>query len=115
MVVNFRLGRLKNTAPVHKSKFRKRVEFILARVGPGVLFAVLLGAFLGAFGTPWVTLGLLWATLGSFRTPLACYGLLWDVPGAPFCGTWTSFSQFWFQNLASTQNSCVSTHVSRIS
>ena len=33
-VVDFRLGRLENIAPVHKSKFRKRVGFILARVGP---------------------------------------------------------------------------------
>ena len=27
MVVDFRLGRLENTAPVHKSKLRKRVDF----------------------------------------------------------------------------------------
>ena len=26
-VVDFRLGRLENTAPVHKSKLRKRVDF----------------------------------------------------------------------------------------
>ena len=62
-VVNFRLGRLKNTAPVHKSKFRKRFEFILAR-----------GAFWSAFGSPfgslWDPLGHIGVTLGYLGTPL---------------------------------------------
>jgi hypothetical protein len=46
---------------------------ILARVGLGVLFGLLLGSLLGAFGTPWGALGSLWATLGSLgvtREPL---------------------------------------------
>ena len=144
-MVDFRLGRLENTAPVHKSKLRKRVDFdfgpggpqearvvfgvcflivfaenvvkvvdfrlggsktlrlctnpslenvsifILARVGPGVLFGVLLGGLLESFGTPWGTLGSLWATLESLGIALACYGVLWDVPWVPFCETWTFF------------------------
>ena len=75
MVVNFRLGRLKNIAPVHKSKFRKRVEFILARVGPGVLFGVLLGALLGADGTPWDHFGLPWGHLGPPWPAMGCSGM----------------------------------------
>ena len=63
MVVDFRLGRLKNTAPVHKSKFRKRGEFILVR-----------GAFWSAFGSPlgslWDPLGDLGFTLGYLGTPV---------------------------------------------
>ena len=38
-VVDFQLGRLENTAPVHKSEFRKRVDFFLGLV-------VTLGCFL---------------------------------------------------------------------
>ena len=34
MVVDFRLGRLENTAPVHKSKLRKRVDFYFGPGGP---------------------------------------------------------------------------------
>ena len=33
-VVDFRLGRLENTAPVHKSKLRKRVDFYFGPGGP---------------------------------------------------------------------------------
>ena len=40
-------------------------NFILARVGPGVLFGVLLGRLLGAFGTP----------LGDFGSTLAALGV----------------------------------------
>ena len=58
--------------------------FILARVGPGVLFGVLLGGLLGASGTPWGVLGSLWATLGSLGNP---FGLLGGAPGRP----WDSF------------------------
>ena len=58
--------------------------FILARVGPRVLFGVLLGGLLGASGTPWGTLGSLWATLGSLGNP---FGLLGGAPGRP----WDSF------------------------
>ena len=45
MVVDFRLGRLENNMPVHKSKLRKRVDFYFgpggpqeARVPPGSAF-----------------------------------------------------------------------------
>ena len=34
MVEDFRLGRLENTAPVHKSKLRKRVDFDFGPGGP---------------------------------------------------------------------------------
>ncbi len=44
-VVDFRLGRLENIAPAHKSKLRKRADFYFgpggpqeARVPPGIAF-----------------------------------------------------------------------------
>ena len=54
--------------------------FILARVGPGVLFDVLLGCLLGAFGTPWGTLEVTLGRLGVTWDPL---GLLWGALGCP--------------------------------
>ena len=52
----------------------------LARVGPGVLFGVLLGGLLGAFGSPWGHLGVTLGDLGVTWDPL---GLLWGAPGRP--------------------------------
>ena len=49
MVVDFRLGRLENIAPVHKSKFRKGVGFILAPGGPQEARVASGGCFLVVF------------------------------------------------------------------
>ena len=48
-VVDFRLGRLENTAPVHESKFRKRVGFILPPGGPQEARVASGGCFLLVF------------------------------------------------------------------
>ena len=81
MVVDFRAGRLKNIAPVHKSKLRKRVDFYF---GPGGSW----GAFWRAFGTPFgslrdtlVDLGVTLGDLGVTWEPL---GLLCGAPGCPW-------------------------------
>jgi hypothetical protein len=47
----------------------------LARVGPGVLFGVLLGGLLGAFGTPWGHFGLPWSHLGPPWPAMVCCGM----------------------------------------
>ena len=84
MVVNFRLGRLKNTAPVHKSKFRKRFEFILVR-----------GAFWSAFGSPF---GSLWDPLGShwghFGVPWDPFGSFFGHLGATWAPLWRPWAAF---------------------
>ena len=49
MVVNFRLGTLKNSAPVHKSKFRKRLDFFGGPGGPREARVVSGGCFLLVF------------------------------------------------------------------
>ena len=49
MVVDFRLGRLENIAPVHKSKFRERVGFISAPGGPREVRVASGGCFLLVF------------------------------------------------------------------
>ena len=49
MVVDFRLGRLENTAPVHKSKLRKRVDFYFGPGGPQEARAASGGCFLLVF------------------------------------------------------------------
>jgi hypothetical protein len=49
MVVDFRLGRLENTAPVHKSKLRKRVDFYFGPGGPQEARVASGGCFLLVF------------------------------------------------------------------
>ena len=92
-VVNFRLGRLQNTAPVHKSKFRKRVEFILVL---GCFLACFwepfweplghLGGLWGYFGPPWGHLGPPWPAMGCSGTLLGLYfarlGCLFNIWGS---------------------------------
>ena len=78
MVVNFRLGRLKNTAPVDKSKLRNCVDFFLGLGGSRGAFGMLLGGLLGSFGTPWEALGVTLGHLGVTWDPL---GLLWGGLG----------------------------------
>ena len=48
-MVDFRLGRLQNTAPAHKSKFRERVGFISAPGGPREVRVASGGCFLLVF------------------------------------------------------------------
>ena len=49
MVVDFRLGRLENIAPVHKSKLRKRVDFYFGPGGPQEARVASGGCFLVVF------------------------------------------------------------------
>jgi hypothetical protein len=49
MVVDFRLGRLENIAPVHKSKLRKRVNFYFGPGGPQEARVASGGCFLLVF------------------------------------------------------------------
>ena len=81
MVIDFRLGRLENIAPVHKSKLRKRADFYFV---PGGSW----GAFWRAFGTPfgilWDTLGDLGVTLGNLGVTWEPLGLLWGALGCPW-------------------------------
>ena len=48
-VVDFRLGRLENIAPVHKSKLRKRVDFYFGPGGPQEARVASGGCFLLVF------------------------------------------------------------------
>ena len=80
MVVNFRLGRLKNTAPVHKSKLRKRVDFYF---GPDGSQSAFWSAFGRPFGSLWDTLGDLGVTLGHLGVTWDPLGLLWGALGCP--------------------------------
>jgi hypothetical protein len=89
--------------------------FILARVGPGMLFGVLSGGLLGAFGSPWGTLGSLWATLGSLGNP---FGLLWGALGCPLGSILRDldvFLTFWASNLSQGAQKHVFYIFSRIS
>ena len=49
MVVDFQLGRLENTVPVHKSKLRKRVDFYFGPGGPQEARVASWGCFLLVF------------------------------------------------------------------
>ena len=90
-VVKSEPGRLGNTAPVHKSKFRKCVDFVLACVGLGVLSGMLFGSLLESFGAPWGPLG---SSLGHL-------GVTWD-PKSLFSPSgelsWTTFGSLGVQN-----------------
>ena len=89
MVVDFRLGRLKNIAPVHKSKLRKRVDFYF---GPGGSRS----AFWDAFGMPF---GSLWDTLGDlggpFWTPGGDLEVLWAAIGVSGVPLGPHFDRLW--------------------
>ena len=78
MVVNFRLGRLKNTAPVHKSKLIKRADFYF---GPGGSWGAFWRAFGSLFRSLGDTLGDLGVTLGHLGVISDPLGLLWGAPG----------------------------------
>ena len=80
MVVNFWLGRLINTAPVHKSKLRKRADFYF---GPGGSRGAFWNAFGRPFGKLWDTLGDLGVTLGDLGVTWDPLGLLWGALGCP--------------------------------
>ena len=78
MVVDFRLGRLQNIAPAHKSELRNCVDLFFGLGSSRGAFLMLLGRLLGSFGTPWEALGVTLGHLGVTWDPL---GLLWGAPG----------------------------------
>ena len=91
MVVDFQLGRLENTALVHKSKFKKGVDFLGACVGLPVLSGMLFGFFCNPLGHLGGPRGALLGTLGSLGTknpPLALPGTL----------SWTTFGSLGVPN-----------------
>ena len=95
MVVIFQLGRLKNIAPVDKSKLRNCVDFLGAWVAPGTLFGMLLKRLLGSCGTPWEALGF---TLGHLGVTLGPLGMLGGAPGCfwdPMLPDLAVFLQSW--------------------
>ena len=80
-VFDFRLGRLENTAPVHKSKLRKRADFYF---GPGGSWGAFRRSFGSIFGSLWDTLGDLGVILGHLGITWEPFGLLWGAAGCPW-------------------------------
>ena len=86
--------------------------FILARVGPRVLFGVLLEGLLGAFGIPWGHFGLPWSYLGPPWPAMGCSGM---SLGDHFARLGRLFHIFCLKIQPGYENTRFPTHFSRIS
>ena len=85
MVVDFQLGRLENTAPVHKSELRKCVDFLGAWGSLWDAFCDLFGVFGGPLGHLGVPLGILLVTLGLLWRHFGAHGVLMGASGGQSC------------------------------
>ena len=74
---------------MHKSKFRKCVDFLGACVGLGVLSGMLFGSLSKSFGTPWGPLGCSLGHLGVTWDPKSPFSFLWGAKLDNFWVTWS--------------------------